>query len=77
VLAALHGRRLVAAWGTWKGVDLGLRESEGTLEYGDRSVYSLATGGPDASDVTWKVRGDSMTAEEALKKLIEGPETAV
>jgi len=77
VLAALHGRRLVAAWGTWKGVDLGLREAEGTLEYGDRSVYSLATGGPDASDVTWKVRGDSMTAEEALRKLIEGPETAV
>lgn len=77
VLAALHGRRLVAAWGTWKGVDLGLREAEGTLEYGDRSVYTLATSGPDAGDVTWRTKGDTMTAEEALRRLLEGPEGAV
>lgn len=70
VLRALHGRRLVAAFGTWRKMDLGLREAAGTLVYGDRSVYALATGGVDAPDVLWP-DGTQQLAEEALRALIE------
>lgn len=77
VLAALHGRRLVAAWGSWKGVDFGLREPAGTLEYGDRSIYALATreGGLDR-EITWQ-KGERMMADEALKRLMDGPDGPV
>jgi hypothetical protein len=72
VLAAMHGRRTVAAFGTWKGAELGLRESAGTLDYGDRAVYTLATGGPDAAPVHWS-SGEVQEADAVLSALLDGP----
>lgn len=43
VLSALHGRRLVAAFGAWKKFDLGLREPKGDLVFGDRCVWTLTS----------------------------------
>ena len=71
VLAALHGRRTVATFGTWKGIDIGLREKPGTLEYGDRALYTLATTG-DALDVHW-ASGEVEPADRVLAALLEGP----
>lgn len=69
VLAALHGARLVAAFGTWKGRDLALRECEGALVFGDRSVYALATEPPDEASPVKFADGTSITAEDALLRI--------
>lgn len=73
VLGALHGRRTVALFGAWRGADLGLREKAGTLEYGDRALYTLATGHPgEAADVHW-ASGEVEPAEAVLASLLAGP----
>jgi hypothetical protein len=69
VLDALHGARLVAAFGTWKGKELGLREAPGALVFGDRSIYALATEPPDEASAVKFADGWSMPAEEALRRL--------
>jgi len=69
VLSALHGARLVAAFGTWKGRDLGLREAPGELVFGDRSVYALATSAPEDGDIVRFADDSTMPAEEALRAM--------
>lgn len=70
VLAALHGRRLVAPFGSWRVYDMGLREPPGETVYGDRSVAALAV------DPTGWVRwhdGREDRAEDVLIALQDGP----
>lgn len=73
VLAALHGRRTVALFGAWRGADIGLREKPGTLEYGDRALYTLVTERPDGDrnpDVRWRATGETESAEVVLSKVL-------
>ncbi len=72
VLAALHGRRLVAAFGAWREYDLGLREDKGSLVYGDRSLYTMATTEPgEAAPVVWG-DGRQDEAEDVLRAILQG-----
>lgn len=73
VLAALHGRRLVEPLGAWRAWDLGLREAEGSLVYGDRAVYTLATNDPDAAATFKWADGRVEPTDEVLRALLEGP----
>lgn len=70
VLQALHGRRTVAAFGSWKGADLGLREKKGSLEYGDRALYTLGATHPrEQAPVYWS-GGEVEPAEDVLRELL-------
>lgn len=73
VLAALHGRRLVAALGAWRAHDLGLRERPGTLVYGDRSVYRLATEASQLDDDVEFMDGARRTVQEVLVGMRPAP----
>lgn len=67
VLEALHGRRLVASFGEWIGLDLGMRESKGDVVFGDRTVHRLAS---NLDDYTVKFAdGSTMSPAECLERL--------
>jgi len=73
VLHAMHGRKTVATFGTWKGLQL-MREPPGTLEYGDRALYTLATTDPHddlgaRADVHWS-SGEVEPAADVLAELL-------
>lgn len=70
VLAALHGRRLVAPFGSWRAYDMGLREPKGETVYGDRSVAALAT---EPTGWVHFDDGSEQLAEAVLVALHEGP----
>jgi len=71
VVQALHGRRTVAMFGAWRGVQLA-REAEGDLVFGDRSIETLATSDwTEAPPVRWS-DGTEQPAEDVLRELLEG-----
>ena len=67
VLRALHGRRLVAPFGSWRAYDLGLREPPGTIEYGSRTVEGLVKN--PTGIFTW-ASGETEPAERVLAELL-------
>jgi len=73
VLAALHGRRLVAAFGAWRAFDLGVREPKGEVVFGGVSIYSLTTAGDDHPDEVVWADGEREPWDEALRRYLAGP----
>lgn len=78
VFAALHGRRLVAAFGTWRCFDLGLREPKGDLVFGDRTLYTAFANRPEEqpSRVRW-TDGSDDPLEDVLQRFHAGPVTPI
>lgn len=72
VVDALHGRRVLAVYGTWRGVKVaGEEPGDGRVVFGDRSLTTLATTDPHtAPDVAW-TDGSTSTALDVLRAIIE------
>lgn len=73
VLAALHGRRLVAAFGTWKVCDLGLREPKGDLVFGDRAVWTLTSSYEAQAPLVRWADGQVEDLVDVRVRFLEGP----
>jgi len=71
VVEALHGRKVVSTFGSWRGVKLsGEEPGDGSVLFGNRAVVTLATAQPDDDDrVTWS-DGSSTPALEVLQELL-------
>lgn len=71
VVRALHGRRVVATFGAWRGVKVsGEEPGDGRVVFGDCAVVTLATSPPDDHDLVEWADGTTSRAVDVLNDLI-------